>query len=31
MGVVLYGGTDPLPFGERMRALPLASPWELGP
>ena len=29
-GVVLYTGAEPLPFGKRMFALPLASVWTMG-
>lgn len=30
-GLVLYAGAEPLPFGDRMRALPIAALWEVGP
>lgn len=29
-GVVLYTGTQTLPFGERMRAMPVSALWEIG-
>ncbi|WP_237110923.1 ATP-binding protein [Nonomuraea sp. MG754425] len=29
-GFVLYTGREPLPFGEKLRALPMASLWTLG-
>ncbi|HSV64987.1 MAG TPA: DUF4143 domain-containing protein [Mycobacteriales bacterium] len=29
VGIVLYTGTQTLPFGPRMRAMPVASLWEL--
>jgi hypothetical protein len=28
-GVVLYTGTDTLPFGPKMRAMPVSSLWEV--
>lgn len=30
-GVVLYTGTDTLPFGPKMRAMPVSALWEVGP
>jgi hypothetical protein len=29
-GVVLYTGTQTLPFGNRMRAMPVSALWEAG-
>ncbi|GAA4383029.1 ATP-binding protein [Agromyces bauzanensis] len=29
-GIVLYAGTETLPFGEKNRALPISTLWELG-
>ncbi|GGL10824.1 hypothetical protein Sme01_15740 [Sphaerisporangium melleum] len=31
VGVVLYTGTQTLPFGERMRAMPVSALWEVAP
>jgi uncharacterized protein len=30
-GIVLYTGTDTLPFGPKMRAMPVSALWEIGP
>jgi predicted AAA+ superfamily ATPase len=30
-GLVLYAGGETLPFGQQMRALPIAALWQLGP
>nr|WP_136709627.1 ATP-binding protein [Agromyces sp. H66] len=30
VGIVLYAGTETLPFGEKNRALPISALWELG-
>jgi predicted AAA+ superfamily ATPase len=30
-GVVLYTGTQTLPFGDRLRAMPVSTLWEAGP
>lgn len=29
-GIVLYTGTQTLPFGPRLRAMPVSSLWEIG-
>jgi len=29
-GIVLYTGTSTLPFGDRLRAMPVSSLWEVG-
>lgn len=31
LGVVLYTGTQTLPFGDRMRAMPVSALWETEP
>jgi len=31
VGVVLYLGQDTLPFGERLRAMPVSALWEVPP
>jgi hypothetical protein len=30
-GIVLYTGTATLPFGDRLRAMPVSALWEVGP
>jgi predicted AAA+ superfamily ATPase len=30
-GVLLYTGTDTLPFGDRLRAMPVSALWQVGP
>ncbi|WP_218000967.1 hypothetical protein [Nocardia aobensis] len=30
VGIVLYTGTDTLPFGPRLRAMPVGALWETG-